>query len=64
MAKVPDPHRITITVARGMVQEVFISLPLNLEVDILDFDGEHSKEEIEDYEAHVAELRRKQTQLL
>jgi len=64
MGKVPDSARITITVSRGMVQKVFISIPLDLEVDILDFDGEHSKEELEDYETYVAEIRREQTQLL
>jgi len=64
MGEAPDPDRITITIVRGLVENVFTSLPLALEVDILDFDGDHSKEELADMNAYLEDIRREHKQLL
>jgi len=38
MGNVPDPHRVTIKVSDGFVQDVYTTLSFNIEVDILDLD--------------------------
>ena len=64
MGKVPEPHRITIVVRRGIVENVSTTLPMDIEVDILDFDGiVHSREEIEDMNAYLEQIKKEQREL-
>jgi len=38
MGNVPEPHRVTIKVSGGFVQNIYTALPFNIEVDIIDLD--------------------------
>lgn len=65
MSKIPEPPRITITVSRGFVEEVYTTLPIHIEVDILDFDGaeRESPEEITDMEVYIATIKQEQQKI-
>lgn len=65
MGKIPDPHRITIKVSDGFVQEVYTTLPFNIGVDVLDLDGagQESPEAIADMNAYLDKVIRKQQKI-
>lgn len=65
MDKVPEPHRITIVVRSGFVESVFTTLPMDVEVDILDYDrNDHSYEEVEDMDVYLEQIKEEQRDLL
>jgi hypothetical protein len=63
--KMDHTPRITIEVSGGTVQNVYTTLEMDVEVDILDFDdnGNQSKEECEDMQKHLESVISGQRQI-
>jgi len=65
MGNVPDPHRVTIKVSGGFVQDVYTTLSFHIEVDILDLDcaGRESPEAVADMNAYLDKVKREQQKI-
>lgn len=65
MCKTPEPSRITITVHRCLVEEVYTTLSTHIEVDVLDFDGagQTSPKEGADMKTYLNKVKREQQKI-